>query len=304
MLLNQDDSQSQSVFVSIVGRPNVGKSSLLNRLTGIKTAIVTPKPQTTRTRITGVMTKGALQYVFLDTPGFHKPRTKLGEKMVGTVRNSMADADVVLMLFEPEGTLAPDEQDLLAALQKTSAPALAIVNKTDQLDSLSALAKRVEEIQNTGIFTKVLGVSALSGEGCDPLLDELAGFAQKGPHFFPDDAYTPMPERALVAEIVREKLLLHLREEIPHGTLVEVDRFHEREGTNLIDIEVVIFCEKKSHKGMVIGKGGSMLKTIASEARADAEEMLGAKVNLKCWVKVRSDWRDDLNFLTRAGFQD
>ncbi len=296
--------ENRSVFVAIVGKPNVGKSSLLNRLTGVKTAIVTPKPQTTRTRVTGIVTEGGLQTVFLDTPGYHAPQTKLGEKMVGTVRASLTDADVVLMLFEPDGPFRPEEEELVASLKSSKTAALACVNKADTLDSLPALAARLEKVEATGAFARVLGVSALTGEGCDSLLAALSGYAVPGPHFFPPDAYTDQPERALVGEIIREKLLLNLRQEIPHGTLVEIDKFHEREGSGLIDIDAVIYCEKKSHKGMVIGKSGQMLKKIASEARAEAEEMLGARVNLQCWVKVRSDWRDDPQFLNRAGFVD
>ncbi len=296
--------ENSSVFVAIVGKPNVGKSSLLNRLTGVKTAIVTPKPQTTRTRVTGILTEGALQYVFLDTPGFHTPHTKLGEKMVGTVRASLTDADVVLMLFEPDGPFRAEEEELIASLKNGGTAALACVNKADTLDNLPALAARLEKVEATGAFARVLGISATTGEGCEVLLQALAGYARPGPHFFPDDAYTDQPERALVGEIIREKLLLNLRQEIPHGTFVEIDKFHERPGTALIDIEAIIYCEKKSHKGMVIGKSGQMLKKIASEARSEAEEMLGAKVNLQCWVKVRDDWRDDPRFLNRAGFTD
>ncbi len=297
-------SQSRSVFVAIVGKPNVGKSSLLNRFIGLKAAIVSPKPQTTRTRITGILTKDTLQYVFLDTPGFHKPHNKLGEKMVGTVRTSLCDADVVLMLFEPQGSLREDETELLASLKNSNTPALAAVNKVDKLTRLDHLAQRVEELEALGIFRQVYGVSAETGEGNETLLDALAEFSQDGPHFFADDAYTDQPERALVAELVREKLLLHMREEIPHGIYVEVERFKERINSNIIDIDVTIFCERKSHKGMVIGKGGQMLKTVASEARLDTEQLLDAKVNLQCWVKVRDDWRDDNNFLNRSGFAD
>ena len=301
---NNNKQASASVFVAIVGRPNVGKSSLLNRLVGIKTAIVTPKPQTTRTRITGILTKGVLQYVFLDTPGYHMPRTQLGERMVGTVRSSLTDADVVLMLFEPEGAFKKEELALIQSIKKAKSPAVATVNKADLLDNLPALAARLQTIEETGAFQKVVGVSALSGENCDALLEILSTYRVEGPHFFPDDAYTDMPEKALAAEIVREKLLLNLREEIPHGTLVEVERFSERENSAIIDMDVVIYCEKKSHKGMIIGKNGQMLKKVATEARKDIEQMLGAKVNMQCWVKVKDDWRDDSRFLNHTGFAE
>ncbi len=299
-----EQKQSSSVFVAIVGKPNVGKSSLLNRFIGLKTAIVTPKPQTTRTRITGILTKDVLQYVFLDTPGFHKPHTKLGEKMVGTVRTSLCDADVVLMLFEPKGDFREEETELLGSIQNSGIPAFAAVNKVDRLQRLDDLAKRVDEIKAFGVFRQIYGISAETGENSDDVLAALAAFAQPGPHFFPDDAYTDQPERVLLAELVREKLLLHMREEIPHGIYVEVERFKERKNSPIIDIDITIYCERKSHKGMVIGKGGQMLKTIAKEARVEAEEMLGAKINLQCWVKVRDDWRDDANFLNRSGFAD
>ncbi|MDL2253142.1 GTPase Era, partial [Ruminococcaceae bacterium OttesenSCG-928-I18] len=224
-------------------------------------------------------------------------RTKLGEKMVGSVRTSLADADVVLMLFEPEGAFQKEEEELIASLKKARAPALGVINKADLLDSFSKLEERVKKIEDTAAFQKVYAVSAQTGEGCLLLLNALGDFARPDPHYFEDDAYTDQPEKTLVAEIVREKLLLCLREEIPHGTLVEVERFHEREETPIVDIDIVIYCEKKSHKGMIIGKGGQMLKKVASEARADIEQMLGTKVNLQCWVKVRSDWRDDDRFL-------
>ncbi len=296
--------QSRSVFVALVGKPNVGKSSLLNRFIGLKAAIVSPKPQTTRTRVTGILTKGNLQTVFLDTPGFHTPHNKLGEKMLGTVRTSIYDADVVLMLFEPQGALRDTERELLSAIQNGGVPALAAVNKIDKPGREQSILKRKEELSALSLFREVHTVSAETGEGCEALLLALSAFAEEGPHFFPDDAYTDQPERALVAELVREKLLLHMREEIPHGIFVEVERFKERRNSPIIDIDVTIFCERKSHKGMVIGKGGQMLKTVAGEARREAEEMLSAKINLQCWVKVRDDWRDDANFLNRSGFVD
>lgn len=292
--------QTRSVFVSIVGRPNVGKSSLLNRLVGEKVAIVTQKPQTTRTRITGVLTRGAVQYVFLDTPGMHRPRTRLGERMTQTVRQAVADGDAVLMLFEPQGPLNETEQQLLEELK--SKRALGVVNKADTIEE-QAVAARLAEIDELKAFKNVYAASAATGSGCNNLLEALADFAVPGPHYFDEDAYTDMPEKQLVAEIVREKLLLNLEQEIPHGTAVEVERFHEREDKPLVDVDVTIYCEKKSHKGMIIGKGGRMLKTIASQARADCEELLGARVHLQCWVKVREHWRDNEALLNRMGFK-
>lgn len=297
---------TKSVFIALVGRPNVGKSSLLNRLVGEKVAIVTSKPQTTRTRITGILTRGAVQYVFLDTPGIHRPRTRLGERMKKTTADCVAEVDAVVMLFEPYGALTEPEQALVEQLRAGHAPALAVINKTDTLKRPADLAARTAFLEELGVFERVFSTCAADGTGCEALLGAMGEYAAESPHYFPDDAYTDMPEKALVAEILREKLLLHLRDEIPHGTAVTVERFHERptQGSDaLVDIDVNIYCEKKSHKGMIIGKGGAMLKTIASEARMECEEFLGVRVNLQCWVKVKGDWRDNDFLLNNFGFQ-
>ncbi|HIV86922.1 MAG TPA: GTPase Era [Candidatus Pygmaiobacter gallistercoris] len=295
--------QTKSVFVAIVGRPNVGKSSLLNALVGEKLAIVTSKPQTTRTRITGILTKGVTQYVFLDTPGIHKPRTKLGQRMVKTVADSVGDGDLTLMVFEPYGELTEAEQELVDQIRAGHTPAVAAINKTDCLKQPQDLAAREAFLRELGVFDAILPVCAAKGEGIDALLALFDRYAAEGPHYFPDDAYTDLPEKAIVAELVREKLLLNLRDELPHGTAVMVEKFKERPGGNIVDIDVTIFCEKKSHKGMIIGKGGAMLKKIASAARLDCEEFLGQKVNLQCWVKVKDDWRDDDFYLNNFGFR-
>ena len=293
--------QTASVFVALVGRPNVGKSSLTNRLVGEKVAIVTSKPQTTRTRITGIITRDPVQYVLLDTPGIHKPRTKLGERMHKTATESIGDVDVTLMLFEPYGKLNESEMGLVEGLK--GSPAIAVINKTDTLKKPADLEERKQEIQALGVFRTVVATSVVQDEGCEALFDLLAEYAVPGPHYFPEDAYTDMPEKALVSEILREKMLLNLRDEIPHGIAVTVERFKEREDKDLIDIDVNIYCERKSHKGMVIGKGGQMLKKIASQARMDCEDFLGTRVNLQCWVKVKSDWRDSDFLLNDFGFQ-
>lgn len=298
--------ETKSVFIALVGRPNVGKSSLLNRLVGEKVAIVTPKPQTTRTRITGILTRGAVQYVFLDTPGIHRPRTRLGERMKKTTADCVAEVDLVVMLFEPYGALTEPEQALVEQLRGGEAPAIAVINKTDTLKKPADLAARTALLKGTGVFEHVFSVCAADGTGCAALLEAMGGYAAESPHYFPNDAYTDLPEKALVAEILREKLLLHLRDEIPHGTAVTVERFHERAAQKrgaLVDIDVNIYCEKKSHKGMIIGKNGAMLKAIASEARVECEEFLGARVNLQCWVKVKDDWRDNDFLLNNFGFQ-
>ena len=290
-----------SVFVALVGRPNVGKSSLTNYLVGEKVAIVTQKPQTTRSRITGVITKGPVQYVLMDTPGIHAARNKLDARMTQTAAASLKDVDVTMMLFEPAGELTDSELTMIKALQK-GGPAVAIINKVDLLDNFAALEARKKQVEEFGCFDHIVTISAKDGTGCDDLFALLKPYGNEGPHYFDDDAFTDMPEKELVAELVREKALLFMREEIPHGIAVVVERFKERPDKDLIDIDVDIYCERKSHKGMIIGKGGQMLKKIASAARMDIEELLGVKVNLQCWVKVREDWRDNEQLLNSLGF--
>ena len=290
-----------SVFVALVGRPNVGKSSLTNYLVGEKVAIVTKKPQTTRSRITGVITKGPVQYVLMDTPGIHAARNKLDARMTQTAAASLKDVDVTMMLFEPAGEFTDAELTIVKALQK-GGPAIAVINKVDLLDNFAALEARKKQIEEFGCFDHIVTISAKDGTGCDDLFAMLKPYGNEGPHYFDDDAFTDMPEKELVAELVREKALLFLREEVPHGIAVVVERFKERPDKDLIDIDVDIYCERKSHKGMIIGKGGKMLKKIASAARMDIEELLGVKVNLQCWVKVREDWRDNELQLNSLGF--
>ena len=290
-----------SVFVALVGRPNVGKSSLTNYLVGEKVAIVTKRPQTTRSRITGVITKGPVQYVLMDTPGIHAARNKLDARMTQTAAASLKDVDVTMMLFEPAGEFTDAELTMVKALQK-GGPAIAVINKVDLLDSFAALEARKKQLEEFGCFDHIVTISARDGTGCDELFAMLKPYGNEGPHYFDDDAFTDMPEKELVAELVREKALLFLREEVPHGIAVVVERFKERPDKDLIDIDVDIYCERKSHKGMIIGKGGQMLKKIASAARMDIEELLGVKVNLQCWVKVREDWRDNELQLNSLGF--
>ena len=290
-----------SVFVALVGRPNVGKSSLTNYLVGEQVAIVTKKPQTTRSRITGVITKGPVQYVLMDTPGIHAARNKLDARMTQTAAASLKDVDVTMMLFEPAGEFTDAELTMVKALQK-GGPAIAVINKVDLLDSFAALEARKKQLEEFGCFDHIVTISAKDGTGCDDLFAMLKPYGNEGPHYFDDDAFTDMPEKELVAELVREKALLFLREEVPHGIAVVVERFKERPDKDLIDIDVDIYCERKSHKGMIIGKGGQMLKKIASAARMDIEELLGVKVNLQCWVKVREDWRDNELQLNSLGF--
>ena len=295
---------SKSIFIALVGKPNVGKSSLMNLVLGEKIAIVTQKPQTTRTSITGILTKGPTQFVFMDTPGIHTPKTKLGERMVKTSTKAIADVDLAVMLFEPYNEFNEAELALIENIKKARIPAIAVLNKKDTIKKKAEALEQCEKIRQLGVFDDVMVISAKENTGVDELMAKIDSYAMEGPHYFEDDAVTNMPEKVIVAEIVREKLLLNMRDEIPHGTNVEVESFKERRDKNLIDISVVIYCERKSHKGMIIGKQGTMLKKIGSQARADIEAFLSAKVNMQCWVKVKEDWRDSNYILNDFGFKD
>ena len=293
---------TKSAMITVCGRPNVGKSTLTNALVGEKVAIVSNKPQTTRNRITAIVSRGDTQFVLMDTPGFHKPRTRLGDYMVNVVKESVADVDCVLLLVEPIASIGPQEEALIQRLRQTGAPAILVINKIDTVDKARLL--EVMAVYSAAYsFDAILPVSAKTGDGLDELLDELDKYASEGPHLFPEDMITDQPERQICAELVREKLLKCLDKEIPHGTAVEVTRFHERED-GIIDLEVTIYCEKDSHKGIIIGKKGAMLKKIGELARADIEEFMGAKVYLQTWVKVKENWRDSAAQLRNFGFSD
>ena len=296
--------ETKSIFVALVGKPNVGKSSLMNLVLGEKIAIVTQKPQTTRTSITGILTKGVTQFVFMDTPGIHAPKTKLGERMVKTSHKTIADVDLAVMLFEPYGDFNDAELSLVEDIKKSGIPAIAVINKKDTVKKEEDVLEQKNKIKELNIFDKVMLISAKENSGVDDLMEVVESYAMEGPHYFDDDAITNIPEKVIVAEIVREKLLLNMRDEIPHGTNVEVESFKERRDREIIDISVVIYCERKSHKGMIIGKQGAMLKKIASQARVDIESFLDAKVNMQCWVKVKEDWRDSNYILNDFGFID
>ena len=293
--------QTKSGFIAIVGRPNVGKSSLMNALVGEKIAIVSDKPQTTRNRITGVLTRGETQLVFLDTPGVHKSRTKLGDYMNRQVTSSVADVDLIVFVTEANRPLNEAEKKLIASFR--GMPAVAVLNKIDLLDAPEEMLRKIAEVAGAYEFDEIVPVSVLKNDGLDGLLEILLRYAEEGPHFFEDDAMTDQPERVIVAEIIREKMLLNLYDEVPHGIAVTVERFKERPDRDIIDIDVNIYCERKSHKGMIIGKGGQMLKKIATQARLDCEDFLGARVNLQCWVKIKDDWRDSERLLNDFGFQ-
>jgi len=294
---------TKSVFVALVGKPNVGKSSLLNTLVRDKLAIVTQKPQTTRTRIKGILTENETQFVFFDTPGIHIPRSKLGEHMERAVKESIADVDVIVMIFEPYRDLNEAELELIDEIKKRKLPAIAVINKIDTLKQKEDLLERIQALKNFDIFSDFFGVSALKNEGVKELLNGIEVYSIEGPHFFPSDSLTDIPEKTIVEEIVREKALLFLQDEIPHGIAVVVEAFKERRDKNLIDIDVTVYCEKKSHKGMIIGKNGAMLKKIATAARIDIEDFLQTKINMQCWVKIKEDWRNSEFLLNDFGYQ-
>ena len=293
---------TKSAMITVCGRPNVGKSTLTNALVGEKVAIVSNKPQTTRNRITAIVSRGDTQFVLMDTPGFHKPRTRLGDYMVNVVKESVADVDLVLLLVEPVAAIGPQEEALIERLRQTGAPALLVINKIDSVDK-TRLLEVMAAYSTAYDFDAILPISAKTGEGLEELLAEMEKYAEEGPHLFPDDMITDQPERRICAELVREKLLKCLDKEIPHGTAVEVTRFSEREN-GIIDLEVTIYCEKESHKGIIIGKKGAMLKKIGELAREDIEAFMGTKVYLQTWVKVKENWRDSMAQLRNFGFTE
>ena len=292
----------KSGMISIVGRPNVGKSTLTNALVGEKIAIVSNKPQTTRNRISAVVNRGECQYVFLDTPGLHKARTRLGDYMVKVVKESVADVDAILLLVEPIPHIGGPEAELIARIKQLGVPSILVINKMDTVEKEALLAV-MQTYGQAHDFNAILPISAKEHEGVDELLDLLAEFLPEGPQLFPDDMVTDQPERQVCAEIIREKLLLCLDKEIPHGTAVEITRFSERDN-EIIDLDATIYCEKASHKGIIIGKGGAMLKKISTLSRTDIEAFMGTKVFLQTWVKVKEGWRDNLNLIHNFGYRD
>lgn len=293
---------SKTAMITICGRPNVGKSTLTNALVGEKIAIVSNKPQTTRNRISAVVNRGDTQFVIIDTPGFHKPRTRLGDYMVNVVKESVADVDAVMLLVEPIANIGRQEEELIARIKETGVPAILVINKIDTVEK-TELLEVMALYSGAHDFDAIIPMSAKNGEGIDELLAELEKYAQEGPQLFPDDMICDQPEKQICAELVREKLLLCLDKEIPHGTAVEVTRFSERDN-GIIDLDVTIYCEKASHKGIIIGKQGAMLKKIGELARADIEAFMGTKVFLQTWVKVKENWRDSTAQLRNFGFTE
>ena len=293
---------TKTAMITIAGRPNVGKSTLTNALVGEKIAIVSNKPQTTRNRIYGVVNRGDTQYVLLDTPGLHKARNRLGDYMVKVVRESVADVDCVCLLVEPIPHVGTPEQVLIDRIKEEHLPAVLVINKIDTVEK-DALLAVMAAYSAAYDFDAIIPISAEKRDGLEELMDQLSQYAAEGPQLFPDGMTTDQPERQIIAEIVREKLLRNLDKEIPHGTAIEVTKFSERDN-GIIDLDVTIYCEKASHKGIIIGKQGAMLKKISSQAREDIERFMGTKVYMVTWVKVKENWRDNLNYIRSFGYDE
>ena len=293
---------TKTAVVSVVGRPNVGKSTLTNKLVGQKVAIVSSKPQTTRTRITGLLNKNGTQYVFLDTPGLHKPRTQLGDYMCKVVTDTVSEVDAAMLVVEPIANIGPAEESLIAQIKAHHMPAVLVINKIDTVKK-EELLNVIATYAAAHEFEAVVPISARTADGLDDLLGELSKYAIEGPQLFPEDMVSDQPERQLVAEIIREKMLRLLDREVPHGVAVGIERWHERED-GLVEINAVIYCEKASHKGIIIGKQGAMLREIGKQARGDIERMLDAKVYLELWVKVKEGWRNNQYQMRNFGYEE
>ncbi len=300
---NKKKDVFRSGFVALIGRPNVGKSTLMNRLIGQKIAITSNKPQTTRNRIQTVYTDARGQIIFLDTPGIHKARNKLGEFMVEVTERTLTDVDLILWLVEPSDYIGAGEQSIIERLSKVDTPVMLVINKIDKVKKEDIL-KFIDRYREALDFAAIVPVSALTGDNTDDLTNTIFSFLPEGPQYYDEDTVTDQPERQIAAEMIREKALRSLEEEIPHGIAVLIDRMKEREDGHLIDIDATIICERESHKGIIIGKQGAMLKKIGTEARRDIEMMTGTKVNLKLWVKVKENWRDSDVLIRNYGYRD
>ena len=295
---------SRTAFVTIAGRTNAGKSSLLNAIIGEKIASVSNKPQTTRTRITGIRNIDDVQLVFFDTPGLHKPVNKLSEHMLNTVKESVSDIDAVVFMQDCTKKINEQELNLLKSMNASKMPVILVLNKIDLLKNKNDLAPMIAELTSKAEFQAIVPVSVTENNGVDIVIDEIIKLAEESPHFFPDDMITDQPEKVLAAEMIREKLLMLLNDEVPHGIAVGVEEMSEREDKDILDISAVIYCEKESHKGIVIGKGGAMLKKASTAARVELEDFFQIKVNLKCWVKVKEDWRNREGIIRNFGLSD
>ncbi len=290
-----------SGFVTLIGRPNVGKSTLMNCLIGEKIAITSHKPQTTRNKITSILTKEDFQCISLDTPGIHKPKHKLGEFMVRSAENTFNEVDLVLMLIEPTEKVVEMDQYVIDRLENVKTPVVLVINKIDTIER-EKLLQVIEAYRKLYTFAEVVPISAMKGSNTDALMDVIKKYLPEGPQYFPEDMVTDQPERQIASEIVREKALYLLQDEIPHGIAVEIMSMKKREGQNMVDVEATIYCEKDSHKGIIIGKQGAMLKKIGSLARRDMERLLGSPIYLELWVKVKKDWRDSDFLLKNFGY--
>lgn len=292
----------KSGFVTLIGRPNVGKSTLMNRLIGQKIAITSNKPQTTRNRIQTVYTSEEGQIIFLDTPGIHKAKNKLGEYMVTVAERTLREVDLILWLVEPSTFIGAGERHIAEKLRQSNTPVILVINKIDTVEKQEIL-RFIDAYKDIVDFKEIVPVSALKGENTDELIKVMFEYLDEGPMFYDADTITDQPERQIVAELVREKALRNLSDEIPHGIAVAIDQMKERKGSNLIDIDATIVCERDSHKGIIIGKKGAMLKKIGTQARQDIENLLDCRVNLKLWVKVKKDWRDSDFLVKNFGYR-
>ena len=290
-----------SGFVSLVGRPNVGKSTLMNRLIGEKIAIISNKPQTTRNRVQSILTKDDFQIVFIDTPGIHRPRHKLGEYMVKSAETTLNEVDAVLMLIEPTDKILETDRLIIEKFAKVKSPVILVINKIDTVER-ERVFKVIDEYRKLYDFAEIVPISAFEGTNTDELLSVIRKYLPEGPRYFPSDMVTDQPERQIASEIIREKALRLLEDEIPHGIAVEITEMKKRKEGNLVDVRATIFCEKDSHKGIIIGKHGDMLKKIGTKARGDIERLLGSPIYLELWVKVKKDWRDSDFLLKNFGY--
>ncbi|MFQ5276391.1 GTPase Era [Clostridioides difficile] len=294
----------KSGFVSIVGRPNVGKSTLMNNVVGEKIAIMSDKPQTTRNTIQAVYTDEEMQIVFLDTPGIHKPKNKLGEFMVKAATEAFKNVDLILFVVDDSKKIGPGDRKIIEDLRSVKTPIILVVNKIDQLDQKDELFDIIKMYDREGIFKEIVPISALKGKNTDTLIKVIQNYLEEGPKYFPDYMITDQPERVLIAELIREKVLHYLNDEIPHGVAVEIEKMKARNDKEIVDVSAVIYCERDSHKGIIIGKSGRKLKGIGKSARQDIELLLGSQINLQLWVKVKENWRNLQNYINNFGYND
>lgn len=292
----------KSGFISLIGRPNVGKSTLMNRIIGEKVAIISDKPQTTRNRIQAVYTEKDFQAIFLDTPGIHKPKNKLGDYMVSLSKETLSDVDLILWLVDDSLKIGPGDEFILNELREVKTPKILVINKIDNLkpEQVQSIIENYSEYEE--LFDSIIPISATEGSGVVMLMEKIKKLLPEGPQFFPEDTLTDQPERVIVSEIIREKALMYLDEEVPHGIAVGIESMKKRTNKDIVDIDAVIYVERESHKGIVIGKGGRKLKGIGKSAREDIEKLIGYKVNLKIWVKVEKNWRDKANLIKQFGY--